>query len=112
MTLRTSKFRVVRFLRKFSAGLDLSPLAASLGFLGAISGASGILNPNNPLNAPVHALFHGLDILWAIVFFLGGLLLLMGMGLHFPRLEAAGCALFAGGAFSNGVAFVAFAGWR
>lgn len=96
-------------MRQAIRNLDQGPFAAVLGFLGVISGLRGLIDPNV---YPVHALLHGWDYVWAVTFLLGGLGIIFGLGSRRQKLDAAGCALFAGGAIVEGLAYVAFLGWR
>jgi hypothetical protein len=95
-------------LRRFARHLDQAPFAAVLAFLGVITGLRGLVDPNI---YPVHFAMHGLDAVWAVTFLLGGAGIFIGRGIDRAKVEAAGCALFAGGAMVEAFAYLAFLGW-
>lgn len=100
--------RKLSALKKFFDGLNVAPFAVSLAIVAVISGIRGLIDPNA---FPLHAVMHGLDYIWAVIFACGGAAMLCGMGFRKPNVEAAGCALFFGGTLVEAVSFLFFLGF-
>lgn len=85
------------------AGLFRTPFASAFGYLGL---ATGIRSLIHPAFNPVAMLLGGWQAVWAVAFGLGGLLMLLGLALWKPKVEAAGISLFIGGLMVQAVAFI------
>lgn len=95
-------------LKKFFQNLNIAPFAVSLAIVAIISGIRGLVDPSA---FPLHAVMHGLDYIWAIIFACGGAAMFFGMGFRKANVEAAGCALFFGGTLVEAVSFLFFLGF-
>ena len=78
------------------------PFTVALAVLALLTGVRVVADPTA---SPV-AISWGrpLSLVWGSCYAFGGVLILWGMGRRQGRWEAAGCVLFAGGAFTNALA--------
>lgn len=82
---------------------------AASGFAGALGGASYFLDQHSLLDASIgHALQH-LAAAWSILYFLGGVLIVVGLLGGSLRVELAGLCLFFPAALTEGVAILTVA---
>ena len=92
---------------RFVRNLGGEPFAAALGFLAAQSGLRGIFDPST---LPLLAIIGWVAYVWAVVYMVGGLVLLYGIGSTRVRYEAAGSILFGGGALVQAAVTALFVG--
>jgi hypothetical protein len=102
--LRTVYCRGMVGLRR----LSVVPFAAALGLVGVNSAVSLLLYPER---SPIHELAAPFDYAWAVIYGLGGLMMLAGIATARIDVEAAGCVAFGGGAIINAVTWAAIMGW-
>jgi hypothetical protein len=88
--------------------LSVVPFAAALGLVGINSAVSLLLYPER---SPIHELAAPFDYAWAVIYSLGGLMMLAGIATARIDVETAGCVAFGGGAIINAVAWAAVMGW-
>jgi hypothetical protein len=81
-------------VKEFFLNMIRAPFAAALGAVAVLSGLRGL---TEPATLPLQAVIGDLGYAWAVVYGLGGLAMLWGMGRLKPKYEAAGCMLFSGG---------------
>lgn len=87
-------------LRRLSA----APFASIIALIGVNSAVTLFIQPNR---VPTHALLAPYDYLWAALYGLGGLSMLVGIAGRWANLETAGCIAFAGGSLISAVTWAA-----
>lgn len=94
-------------MRRLAKSAGSAPFAVALGFVAILTGVRAIFDPST---LPLEPVLGWVAYVWAVIYALGGVLMLYGMATAEARYEAAGCSLFAGGAFTQAVATTAFLG--
>lgn len=84
-----------------------TPFAAALALLAMMSGIRAVFDPDS---LPLREVIGNLGYAWAVVYFSGGALMLLGMSTLRSKYEASGCILFAGGAAVQAVITLFFLG--
>jgi hypothetical protein len=99
---------VVPRLRLVRRRLTAAPFATLIAAVGLNSAANLFINPQR---VPAHALLSPYDYLWAVLYGVGGLLMLAGLAGRRANLEAAGCVAFAGGSAISALAWAIVGRW-
>jgi hypothetical protein len=102
MRLRFTAVRIVR--RRLTA----VPFATAIALVG-VNGAVNLFT--QPQRTPAHNLLSPWDDVWAVLYGIGGLLILAGIATAKANIEAAGCMAFAGGSRISAVASAVVLRW-
>jgi hypothetical protein len=87
--------------------LSRFPFAAALALIAVIAGVRAFIEPDSlPLNAVIGEWSYA----WAVMYGVGGILILLGLGQAKPRWEALGCVWFATGTTIQAVVILFFLG--
>jgi len=89
--------------RTFIRNLDRAPIGTAFALLAVITGIRGVFDPTS---LAVYYTLPVLSYVWAVVYGIGGLLMLWGAGRLNPKWEAAGCILIAGGTGVQAILFL------
>lgn len=85
------------------------PFASVLALLGVNAGITALLRPELQ---PARQLAQPWDTVWLVMYSLGGLMILIGIGTRLANVEAAGCLAFGGGALIAAIATAVVIGTR
>jgi hypothetical protein len=88
--------------------LRTAPFATAIGLIGINSGVNVLVRPEI---SPVHALLNPFDYMAALIYGIGGALIITGIAFARADVEASGCIAFAGGALIAATAWGALIGW-
>lgn len=94
-------------MRRWLRYLLATPFATSLALLAVESGVRGLFDP---ATLPLVSVIGWIGYAWAVVYGIGGALMLAGRASAKARYEAAGCTLFGGGALVQAGVTAAFIG--